>query len=113
MIVMGKSVFYLEKEKPYITKVSSATKGKKHCLLVIKTVIIIINSEPLWITRYIFFKWAPSLVQVDLNQWFIHGLITLFAPHAQHILLSILYYWLVAINSPFKFRQKLLEKFYF
>lgn len=111
MIVIRKSVLYPEKEKSYITKVCSAPKGKKHCLLVIKPVIIIINSETLWITWYIFFKWAPSLVQADLNQWFIHGVITLFASHAQHILLSILYYWLVAINSPFKFRQKLLEKF--
>lgn len=78
----------------------------------IKKVIIIINSETLWITWYIFVKWALSLVQADLNQWFIHDLITLLVSYVQHILLSLLYYWLVAINSPFKFRQKLLEKFY-
>lgn len=78
----------------------------------IKKVIIIINSETLWITWYIFFKWALSLEQADLNQWFIHDLITLLVSYVQHILLSLLYYWLVAINSPFKFRQELLEKFY-
>lgn len=51
-------------------------------------IIIIISSETLWISWYIFFKWALSLRQDDLNQWFIYGLITLLVSYAQHILLQ-------------------------
>lgn len=54
----------------------------------IKNVIIIINSETLWITWCIFFKWALSLAQADLIQWFIRGLISPLVSQAQHILLS-------------------------